>query len=185
WAAVAGQVPIGTLPRSWVLIEHIAFSFLRTAWRCAMAASCKRYATRGLSHAALGLPERGQRARRDADRAAGDTSAPRRWWGAGFDPAGPLPAPQVAGEVDGVARKAGRSRCRRMTDAAYDVGGRRRREKRSGRQADRSSMTDPALMARPGVPGRASVRCSPESCRSPRARRRTVMRGLSRLPLAF
>jgi len=34
-------------------------------------------------------------------------------------------------------------------------------------------MTDPALMARPGVPGRASVRCSPESCRSPRARRRT------------
>ena len=108
WAAVAGQVPIGTLPRSWVLIEHIAFSFLRTAWRCARAASCKRYATRGLSQRALRLP-RSPGAAHDAIQT--ERPATRRPTAAGgvrdLTQRVLSPAPRVAGEVDGIARKAG------------------------------------------------------------------------------
>src|SRR5213593_5292917 len=53
--AVVGQVLLGTLPRVRVLLEHIVVSLRCTAWRCTLAASCKRYAKRDFSQGALGL----------------------------------------------------------------------------------------------------------------------------------
>src|SRR5213593_3213339 len=53
--AVVGQVLLGTLPRVRVLLEHIVFSLRCTAWRCTLAASCKRYAKGEFSQGAFGL----------------------------------------------------------------------------------------------------------------------------------
>src|SRR2546426_2025188 len=133
---VVGQVLLGTLARVRVLLEHIGFSLRCTAWRCTLAASCKRYAKGELSQGALGFPvTRAARARRGLDGGARGT-APRWPVGWGMCPNG----------------------------AFHPFPGRRGGYERSARRP--LLIVGQALTARLGAPGRVSGRCPRASCRS-------------------